>query len=102
MAGAPASFADFELELGWVYVIPAYRKKQIATRLCEQLLSSATDVSVFATTRSDNAAMSRILRASAFFEVGKPYMHRGEQLGLYLRSIRANSTGNYRVGRNQD
>jgi RimJ/RimL family protein N-acetyltransferase len=85
MADSPASYTDFKVELGWVYVVPAYRRKQVATELCTQLLSSATGDFVFATTRSDNAVMSRILRACAFSEVGKPYMHRGEQLRLYLR-----------------
>ena len=85
MAGSPASYADYKVELGWVYVVPDYRRKQIATNLCEQLLLSAAGDQVFATTRSDNGVMSRILRACAFAEVGNPYMHRGEQLRLYLR-----------------
>jgi len=85
MADSPASYADYPVELGWVYVVPADRRKQVATELCGQLLLRATGDFVFATTRSDNAAMRRILRACAFAEVGKPFMHRGEQLRLYLR-----------------
>ena len=85
MADSPASYADFQLELGWVYVVPAYRRKQVATEICEQLLLRAAGDCVFATTRSDNAAMGRILRACGFAEVGKPFMHRSEQLRLYLR-----------------
>jgi ribosomal protein S18 acetylase RimI-like enzyme len=85
IAGSPVSYTDVQTELGWIYVDPAFRRKQIATMLCEQLLLRTTGNFVFATTRSDNTAMRRILRACAFAEVGKPYMHRGEQLSLYLR-----------------
>jgi len=85
MADSPASYADYKVELGWVYVVPACRRNQVATELCEQLLLRATGDFVFATTRLDNAIMSRILRACAFAEAGKPFMHRGEQLRLHLR-----------------
>ena len=85
MAGVPDSCADYKLELGWVYVVPAYRRKQVASKLCEQLLLRAKGDFVFATTRSDNAMMSRILRACAFTAVGNPYTYRSEELRLYLR-----------------
>jgi len=85
MADALVSSADYRLELGWVYVVPAYRRKRTATMLCEKLVSYAAGDAVFATTRSDNTAMARILRTCDFAPVGQPYMHRGEQLRLYLR-----------------
>jgi len=84
-AGSPESCADYKVELGWVYVDPAYRGNRIATKLCELLLSRATNDCVFATTRTNNALMSRILGTSGFANVGTPYIHRGEQLRLYLR-----------------
>jgi len=84
-AGSPESCADYKIELGWVYVEPAYRGNRIAAKLCEQLLSSATTDCVFATTRTNNALMSRILLTSGFANVGTPYMRRGERLRLYLR-----------------
>ena len=85
MAGSSASYADYKVELGWVYVVPAYRRKRVALELCEHLLLRTTCDFVFATTRSDNTVMSRILRACDFAEAGKPYIRRGEQLKLYLR-----------------
>jgi ribosomal protein S18 acetylase RimI-like enzyme len=90
-AGSHASCADYKVELGWVYVEPADRRTQIATNLCEQLLASVARDFVFATTRTDNAAMSRILRRCAFSEVGEPFMHRGEPLRLYLRPCQITS-----------
>lgn len=84
-AGAPEICADYKVELGWVYVDPAYRGNRIATKLCELLLSCATTDCVFATTRTNNALMSRVLLTFGFANVGTPYMRRGEQLGLYLR-----------------
>lgn len=85
MAGATASSADYKLELGWVYVKPAHRRKQVATMLCERLLSRVERDFVFATTGTDNAAMSRILHLCGFAETGNPYTYRGEQLRLFLR-----------------
>ena len=78
-------YADYALELGWVYVEPVYRGSRIATRLCEQLSSTTTTDSVFATTRIDNPVMGRILLACGFEKVGTPYPYREEQLSLYLR-----------------
>jgi len=84
-AGSPESCADYKVELGWVYVEPAYRGNRIATKLCEQLLSRAATDCVFATTRTNNAPMGRILLTFGFANVGTPYIRRGEQLRLYLR-----------------
>lgn len=40
----------------------------------------------FATTRTDNVSMIRIVRALDFVRVGTPYPQRNEQLVLFLRS----------------
>ena len=84
-AGTRESYADYAVELGWVYVEPAYRGSRIATSLCEQLLSINTMDAVFATTRIDNAIMNRVLLTCGFEKVGTPYLYRGEQLRLFLR-----------------
>ena len=84
-AGCPESCADYKVELGWVYVEPDYRGNRIAMKLCEQLLSRVTADCVFATTRTNNALMGRILLTFGFANVGAPYIRRGEQLRLYLR-----------------
>ena len=84
-ADSPESYAYYAVELGWVYVEPAYRGSRIATRLCKALSSIVTIDAVFATTRVDNTAMNRALLTCGFEKVGTPYPYRGEQLGLYLR-----------------
>lgn len=84
-ASSPESYTDYAVELGWVYVEPTYRESRIATRLCEHLLSITTIDAVFATTRIDNAVMSRVLLTCGFDKVGTPFLYREEQLGLYLR-----------------
>ena len=41
----------------------------------------------FATTRTDNVSMIRILHALDIARVGKPYPRRNEQLVLFLRVV---------------
>jgi hypothetical protein len=85
-AGVRISSADYEHELGWVFVVPAHRGDRIAETLCLRLVASVPGSCVFATTRLDNVAMIRILLALDFAQVGKPYPHRDEVLVLFLRS----------------
>jgi GNAT superfamily N-acetyltransferase len=77
---------DYEFELGWVYVVPAHRGKQVAEDLCRQLLACVPASHVFATTRTGNALMIRILLSLGFERVGKPYSRRNEELIVFLRS----------------
>ncbi|UCF20289.1 MAG: hypothetical protein JSU87_02455 [Gemmatimonadota bacterium] len=85
-AEAPVSPADYELELGWVFVVPAHRGSRMGEGLCRQLLARVPNSCVFATTRPNNGVMIKILSALGFTRVGKPYRRRNEQLVLYLRS----------------
>jgi len=85
-ADAPPDFADYQLELGWVFVAPTYRGRGIAKHLCRQLLALAPASRVFATTRVNNDLMIRILDALGFARVGRPFPRRGDHLVLYLRS----------------
>jgi ribosomal protein S18 acetylase RimI-like enzyme len=84
-AGVAASPGDYRLELGWVYVVPAHRGKQVAEKLCRQLLACVPASCVFATTRISNAVMIRILLSLGFERVGKPYLRRNEKLIVFLR-----------------
>lgn len=86
-ADARVSPVGYELELGWVFVLPAHRGNRIAESLCRRLLERVPTSRVFATTRPDNAAMIRILLALGFAQVGEPYPRRDEQLSLFLRSL---------------
>ena len=85
-AEARVSPADYKLELGWVFVVPAHRGNRIAENLCQLLLTRVPTSCVFATTRPDNISMIRILLALGFARAGKPYARRNEELVLFLRS----------------
>jgi ribosomal protein S18 acetylase RimI-like enzyme len=85
-AEAPVSPAGYELELGWVFVVPAHRGNRIAESLCQQLLAREPASSVFATTRPNNTFMIGILRALGFAQIGKPFPRRNEELVLFLRT----------------
>ena len=89
-AKAPVDYAAYPLELGWIFVVPAYRGSRIGERLCRQLLERAPEASVFATTRPDNSVMIRVLLALGFARAGNPFSHvrRDEELLLFLRPVR--------------
>ena len=85
-AAADVDSEAYKLELGWVYVAPDQRGNGIATDICRQLMDREPACGVFATTRHDNTAMIKILRALGFERVGNEFPHRRrkEQLVLYL------------------
>lgn len=85
-ASAGVSAASYEVELGWVFVVPAYRGGGIARRFCRELMASVPEARVFATTRPNNEAMIKILLGLAFARVGRPYRRRNEELALFLRN----------------
>lgn len=85
-ADTPASPADYQLELGWVFVVAIHRGNRIGEWLCRQLLARVPTSRVFATTRPNNISMIRILLALGFARTGKPYPRRNEELVLFLRS----------------
>jgi ribosomal protein S18 acetylase RimI-like enzyme len=86
-AGVSVHAAEYELELGWIFVDPAFRRSGIASRLCTQLLMRVPHARVFATTRPSNDAMMSILRAHGFTQLGLPFPHprRKEHLALFVR-----------------
>ena len=84
-ADAPVCPADYPLELGWVFVVPARRGNRVAESLCRQLVERVPACGVFATTRTDNASMMRILNALGFARAAAPYPWRNEELVLFLR-----------------
>jgi RimJ/RimL family protein N-acetyltransferase len=59
-------------ELGYLYVEPEYRKRHLCYRIIEGLLDSYADP-VFATTRTDNTAIHRVLGKSGFVRHGSDW-----------------------------
>ncbi|MGD8331800.1 MAG: GNAT family N-acetyltransferase [Acidobacteriota bacterium] len=86
-AAPEADPTGYELELGWVFVVPEQRRQGIAAALCRALLAREPGHPVFATTRPDNTAMIGILSALDFERLGRPYPHvrRDEELALFVR-----------------
>jgi len=85
-ADAGVSTDNYKLELGWVFVGPAYRGNHIAGSICQLLLESVPESSVFATTHPNNTVMIRILAAFDFVRAGKPFPRRSQELVLFLRT----------------
>lgn len=85
-SGTPRSPTAFELELGWVYVKPECRGGGISGRLVQELMAAARGRNVFATSRTDNAAMRRSLERAGFVRDGKPYSSdmRAQELLLFV------------------
>ncbi len=84
-AEASAGAAEYEFDLGWVFVAPAYRRSGVASSLCRSLLTRVPAVPVFARTRTDNVPMQKVLRAHGFVRHGQPHLRRDEELVLFLR-----------------
>lgn len=78
--------AKYPYELGWAYVDPSVRQQQIASTLCTALIADRSTACIFATTRTNNAGMQRVLEKVGFQKVGKSYQSkRGDHtLMLYV------------------
>lgn len=85
-AGIGASPSEYELELGWVYVVAAHRGRGLGKDLCRQLLAQVESAPVFATTCPDNVGMVRTLSGLGFSRAGQPYIRRNQELAVFLRS----------------
>jgi GNAT superfamily N-acetyltransferase len=66
----------YPLELGWFFVRPSYRGRRMSQRLATPLLSHADGRGVFATTRTGNSAMLKVLQSLGFRRTGAPYRPR--------------------------
>ena len=87
-SGVPIPEAEFELEMGWIFVLPSARGGK-SLPLCTQLLLAAGVRSVFATTRAGNPAMHRTLAKLGFARVGQSWPSRegDDELLLFVRGI---------------
>ncbi len=74
----------YEFELGWVFIIPAYRGNHLSTPLIQSLLTSSGNKPIFATTRDNNEAMKAILVKFGFKDSGRPYLSNNGDYKLVL------------------
>ncbi len=65
--------AAYPYELGWIFLDIAHRKKGQMTRLINDLLPAAKDSALFATTRTSNDIMRKMLAQLKFSEDGSEY-----------------------------
>ena len=86
-AVASAHPTSFPFELGWIYVAPDQRDKGVASKIVRQLLEGSDDA-VYATARTTNQQMIKILITFGFQQDGEPFQGElsAEQLVLLVRS----------------
>jgi len=87
-AGLPDEAARFDIELGYVFVDPAHRQGGYGTRLVRRTIQIAGACPVYATSRSDNNGMRRILERLNFVIAGREYCSARDEatrLRLFLR-----------------
>jgi GNAT superfamily N-acetyltransferase len=85
-AGTSTRPDEYRVELGWVAVAKSYQGRGLLRRIIGQLISSAENENLFATTRADARAMRRAADYG-FKPAGKPYPSGcGYDLVLYLRN----------------
>jgi GNAT superfamily N-acetyltransferase len=82
----------YGLELGWFFVRPSARGHRLSEELARRLLEPVPERAVFATTRTDNQAMRRVLESLGFVMTGQPYLRTAasgrDELMLLVRPAR--------------
>lgn len=87
-AGVSEESVGYNLEIGWAFTMCEYRGKGICSGLVQKILDAYGRQSIFATTKTDNSSMQRVLEKNGFQKTGKPYEGRfdGYYLQLFIRS----------------
>jgi len=100
-SASPRPRAVFPVELGWVYVLESQRRKGISQKLVDALLKASGQANVFATSRTDNVPMHRVLERAGFVRTGVAYPSgRGKhQLQLFVHTAVQLRAGGTRRGR---
>lgn len=80
--------SQFEWELGYVYILPEYQGKGVASLIVKKLIEEFGNEHLTATTEiNKNPAMIKILEKNGFKQDGKHWKSsiHGENLGLFLK-----------------
>lgn len=87
-AGIGDLSAKHEFELGWLFVVPKYRRKGFSTLLVNAAMEALGTSNSYATSKTTNFPMHRTLLKFGFFSAGKPWRSsRGPyDLAMYLKS----------------
>lgn len=88
-AQATVQANEFLFELGWIFVLPSSRGAGFSHKLVQAALGATGGRGIFATSRSDNAPMHKVLNAHGFSLHGKAYASsRGNQsLVLFIGNV---------------
>lgn len=83
-------------ELGWLFTTPEFRGQGIAAHLIKTILQKVYEP-IYATSRSDNASMHKLLQSNGFEKQGTPYPSRvGEtHIQLFLRTGDLSGSSDY-------
>jgi GNAT superfamily N-acetyltransferase len=87
-SGLEDNLNDFPLELGWVVVKPAHRRKGLASRLVQALFQDQEIIGVYATSQARDANMHTTLTKFGFKKLGVPYDSKeeaGEKISVFLK-----------------
>jgi RimJ/RimL family protein N-acetyltransferase len=79
---------QFDWELGYIYVKPAYKRKGIASEIAAKLLEAFGNKNLMASTEiSENPGMVKILERNGFRHYGAPWKSNRQDnfLGLFLK-----------------
>lgn len=86
-AGVPKEAKKYSSEIGWAYTDCGHRGKGICTILVQKILEKFESENIYATVRTDNAAMHKILEKTGFSRIGKPYQGRkSNYIQLFVRT----------------
>ena len=82
-----ATPANIHLELGWLYILPAFRRQGLCNYLVSFLLDGIRRP-IYATCGVNNQNMIRVLENFSFRRAGSPWqssLHTSERLALWIR-----------------
>jgi len=88
-AKASVQANEFPFELGWVFVLPSSRGAGFSRKLVQAALGETGGRAIFATSRSDNTPMHKVLNAHGLSKNGEEYASiRGNQnLVLFVSNV---------------
>jgi len=86
-AGIPKEASKYDLEIGWAYTKCDYRGNGICTNLIKNLLKEFESENIYATVRTNNTAMKKVLKRTGFRQIGKTYLGRNDRcIQLWVRT----------------
>jgi ribosomal protein S18 acetylase RimI-like enzyme len=72
-AAVPLEAPSFDLELGWVHVLPEHQGRRYSGVLSAAAKAQSDGAPIFATTRAENIKMQKTLGRLKFKKIGNPY-----------------------------